>query len=276
MTVRPSSELDLLADRLITGLALVPAAANVVMQLSRYPVGRAVVESRVESGALTRHPVKRTRTTLTYLALALSGTDDERAALRRDVSRVHREVRARIDSPVPYDALDPELQLWVAACLYRGACDVLALYGTEPDKAARAALYERSSRLATTLQVPEGAWPTDPADFATYWRASLQDLAVDDATRRYLVDLVNLRFMPRPVSMLAGGLHRRYTIALLEPRFRDLLGLGLSPRAERRARRELLALARLYAYLPRPVRSFPWNWVLFDARRRLSRGRSLV
>ena len=34
--------------RLISGLALAPAGANVIMQLSRLPIGRAVAESKIE------------------------------------------------------------------------------------------------------------------------------------------------------------------------------------------------------------------------------------
>ena len=58
---------------LMSGMALAAAAANVVMQLSRLPVGHGVVESTVESGRLDKHPIKRTRTTLSYLMIALGG-----------------------------------------------------------------------------------------------------------------------------------------------------------------------------------------------------------
>src|SRR3954453_2099683 len=104
--------------------AILAGTANVIMQLSRPPVGYGVLESPVESGQVMRHPVKRFRTTFTYLAVALLGTDEERAAYRGAVDVVHRQVRSGPDSPVPYGAMDPRLQLWVAACLYRGAVDV--------------------------------------------------------------------------------------------------------------------------------------------------------
>ena len=40
------------------------------MQLARPGAGYGVMESRVESGRADRHPIKRARTTLTYLAVA--------------------------------------------------------------------------------------------------------------------------------------------------------------------------------------------------------------
>lgn len=267
---------DLVERRLLTGLALVPAGANVVMQLSLAPVGRAVLESRVESGALTRHPIKRTRTTLSYLVLAMCGTEDERAWLGREVSRQHRGVRSGEASPVAYDAFDPSLQLWVAACLYRGALDVLALYGESPEAATLDALYERSARLATVLQVPPGAWPATRADFDAYWNARLAELTIDEPTRRYLVELVTLGFVWRPLSRLLGPWHARATLALLDPPFRALLGLTLSPAEEARVRRQLAGLARLYRALPPALARAPFTWVLADARARRARGRALT
>ncbi|WP_328644938.1 oxygenase MpaB family protein [Amycolatopsis sp. NBC_00348] len=61
--------------------------------------------SKVDSGNLFRHPAKRTRTALTYLAVATMGTDAERAAYRRGVNRAHAQVHSAPDSPVTYDAI---------------------------------------------------------------------------------------------------------------------------------------------------------------------------
>lgn len=66
-------------------------------------------------GRLFSHPVKRTRTTVTYLAVAVLGTDDERKAYRRAVNKQRAQVRSTESSPVRYNAFDPGLQLWVAA-----------------------------------------------------------------------------------------------------------------------------------------------------------------
>lgn len=74
-------------------------AANVIMQLSRPGVGHGVVESRVDSGNLMKHPWKRARTTFQYLAVAIFGTDGDRAAFREAVdgrtgtSNPHRQAR---------------------------------------------------------------------------------------------------------------------------------------------------------------------------------------
>lgn len=66
---------------------------------------------------------KRARTTLTYLAVATLGTEQDKKRYRKAVNGAHAAVRSSPDSPVAYNAFDPRLQLWVAACLYKGVED---------------------------------------------------------------------------------------------------------------------------------------------------------
>jgi uncharacterized protein (DUF2236 family) len=124
---------------LLNPAAMLMPAANVIMQLSLPGVGYGVQESRVDSGNVYKHPFKRARTTGTYLAVAAIGTDDDRALYRAAVDTAHRQVRSTPESPVRYSAFDPELQLWVAACLYRYFVDPHEfLHGPLDDAAADA------------------------------------------------------------------------------------------------------------------------------------------
>ena len=79
------------------GIGLLAGPANVIMQLARPGIGYGVKDSRVESGRVDRHPIKRARTTFTYIAVAISGTDDQKAAFRRAVNRAHAQVYSRPD-----------------------------------------------------------------------------------------------------------------------------------------------------------------------------------
>ena len=63
----------------LMGVALLAGPANVIMQLARPGVGYGVMESRVESGRVDLHPIKRARTTFTYLAVATGGSDAQKA-----------------------------------------------------------------------------------------------------------------------------------------------------------------------------------------------------
>src|SRR3954465_9486528 len=113
-------EIERLARDAIAASALF-GAANVVMQLAVLQVGRGVAESTVDSGRVDKHPFKRQRTTGSYLIVAMLGTEAEREAMQREVNRQHSGVvREEGESDVPYNAFDPKLQLWVAACIYVG------------------------------------------------------------------------------------------------------------------------------------------------------------
>ena len=119
--------------------AFLAGPANVVMQLALAPVGYGVLESKVDSGKVTLHPLKRFRTTFTYLAVAMLGTDADRDRYRAAVNSAHRLVHSDEASPVPYNAFDPALQLWVAACLYYGSVYPYEwLHGPMPDDLADA------------------------------------------------------------------------------------------------------------------------------------------
>src|SRR3954462_7509590 len=163
-----AKELDLFSRDVIAGSALF-GAANVVMQLSLLPVGRGVAESTVDSGRVDKHPYKRQRTTGQYLIVALLGSDAERAAMRDEVNRQHAGVvRKEGEADVAYNAFDPELQLWFAACIYVSFSCWLELFRGPLTEAQRDAFYHHCSRLATTLQVPEDMWPADREAFAGY------------------------------------------------------------------------------------------------------------
>lgn len=258
------------------GLGLASAGANVIMQLSRLAVGHGIIESKVESGSLHLHPIKRTRTTLGYVMIALLGTDHERTVLRSEVNRQHRVVKSDPRDAVAYNAFDPGLQLWVAACMYRGLEDsVTALYGPLAAPTLDA-LYGHSSRFATTLQVPESMWPVDRAAFDLYWSAAMQHVVMDDVTREYLQGIASLAFLPAPLRLVLGPAHRFITAGFLPATFRDAVGLPWDARREKMFGHFTTTLAFLNRFLPKPLREFPWNVSLRDARRRIESGRPFV
>ncbi len=261
---------------IMNALGLLPAGANVVMQLARLPIGHAVATSTVTSGALTAHPFKRTRTTLGYVVVSLLGTDEERVALRREVARQHRTVRSAPDAPVAYNAADPELQLWVAACMYRGALDAIRIVDPDASPALLDELYARCARFATTLQVAPSSWPADRSAFEEYWATATTLVEMDGLTRDYLWGIASLSFLPRPLAAALGPLHRVITAGFLPEPFRTELGLAWNPSRERLFRATLRVAVAVNRALPRFAREFPLNLVLADARRRLARGRAFT
>ncbi len=263
--------------RYLSGVgAQLAGPANVIMQLSWPGVGYGVRESRVESGSAIAHPLKRARTTFTYLAVALLGTEEERRLYRRAVNRQHAQVRSTGDSPVAYSALDPQLQLWVAACLYYGTVDLIERMHGPLDDATADRLYSYSARLGTTLQVRQDMWPADRAEFGRYWERSLAAVHIDDTIRRYLRSLTRLEHLPAPVRAVMAGPSLFWTRGFLPPMFREQMGFSWSPEEQDRFDRRLRSLGRIDDLLPTEVRIFPFNLLLWDMRRRVRAGRPLV
>jgi uncharacterized protein (DUF2236 family) len=269
---------------LLGHFGLAAGNANVIMQLSRLPVGHGVALSKVESGRVDRHPLKRLRTTVTYLAISLLGTEQERIALRREVNRSHAMVRSGPGDAVAYNAFDPELQLWVAACLYWGTADLYRrLHGNDPAPDRAEELYRYCERLGTTLQVPAGMWPADLRAFGAYWDAGMRAIEMDDVTRSYLQRLTQLEFLVAPLGSLGVPLRRPLrplgrllTLGYLPAPFREELGLPWSANQQRRFDAHVRRYAALTRRLPRPLREFPVNLYLADARRRIRDDRRIV
>jgi uncharacterized protein (DUF2236 family) len=267
-------------DEGLMGVALLAGPANVIMQLARPGVGYGVLESRVESGRVDLHPIKRARTTFTYLAVATAGSDAQKEAFRRAVNRAHAQVYSTPDSPVAYNAFDVDLQLWVGACLYKGGVDIYRTFVGELDGEDADRHYREGMALATTLQVPPEMWPADRAAFDRYWQESLAKVHIDDAVREYLYPIAAGRIrgvtLPDPLQRVSDDFSLLITTGFLPQRFRDEMRLPWDAAKQRRFDRLMAVLRAVNRALPRFVRRFPFNVLLADVDRRIRAGRPLV
>ncbi|WP_220793212.1 oxygenase MpaB family protein [Nocardioides stalactiti] len=248
------------------------AAANVVMQLGWREVGYGVLESKVDSGNVMIHPWKRLRTTITYLVVALFGTEEDRARYREAVNRSHVPVKSGPDSPVTYNAFDPELQLWVAACLYIGVRDMRTTFLGPLSDSDADALYQYCSRLGTSLQVRQDQWPADLEAFDKYWREGVQRVRYDAPVREHLMKVVELRMVPAWMSWPNRALNRWATTAFLPPEFRQAMGLSWTAKDQRRWQRFCAVVRVGSRLLPRWVRMLPIQLQLAEFRLRARRG----
>ncbi|BBZ13378.1 oxygenase MpaB family protein [Mycobacterium branderi] len=262
------------ADLLNPAATLLPAA-NVIMQLSLPGVGYGVLESPVESGNVYNHPFKRARTTGTYLAVATIGTEQDRELIRAAVDTAHRQVRSRPSSPVSYNAFDPRLQMWVAACLYRYFVDQHEFLHGPLDDASADAVYHDAKRLGTTLQVRDGMWPPDRVAFDEYWKRTLDELHIDPPVREHLRGVASMVFLPWPLRML-GRFNLFATTGFLAPEFRAMMQLDWSQSQQRRFEWLLRALRLADRLIPHPVWIFGYRLYLWDMRFRARRGWRIV
>jgi uncharacterized protein (DUF2236 family) len=252
------------------------AAANVVMQLAVPGVGYGVVESKVDSGSILKHPWKRLRTTSQYLAVAVFGSDEDRAAFRQAVDVAHRQVISGPESPVRYNAFDRELQMWVAACLFVGLEDTYLLLRGEMTPAQAEQFYRSAWTLGTTLQVTEEQWPATRAEFDAYWDTACKQVVIDAPVRDYLADLINLRMINPVLGLPFRPLLKFLTVGFLAPVFREALGVKWSNGRQWRFERLFLLVAFVNRFLPVFIRQGGSFVLLADVRRRVRAHSTLV
>jgi uncharacterized protein (DUF2236 family) len=261
---------------LINPAAVLLPAANVIMQLAVPAVGYGVLESPIESGNVYKHPFKRARTTGTYLAAATLGTAADRALIRDEIDRVHAQIRSTSSSPVSYNAFDPRLQLWVAACLYRYYIDQHEfLYGALDDDAADA-VYKDAKKLGTTLQVRADMWPPDRLAFDEFWKRSLDELRIDPPVREHLRGVAAMAFLPLPLRLLVGPFNLFATTGFLPPEFRNHMKLPWNAGRQRRFEWLLTALRIADRVIPREIWLLGYELYLRDMRSRARRGKRVV
>jgi uncharacterized protein (DUF2236 family) len=256
--------------------AFAAGAANVIMQLSWPEVGYGVVESKVDSGNLSKHPWKRARTTFQYLAVAVFGNDEDRTAYCEAVDAAHRQVRSTSASPLPYNAFDRNLQMWVAACLFVGLEDTYQLLRGEMTAEQAEQFYRSAWPLGTTLQVSADQWPPTRAAFDDYWNAACRHVKIDDLVRRYLQDLVDLEMVNPLLRLPFRRLLKFLTIGFLAPVFRDALGVSWNEAKQQRFERLFLLVAFANRFIPRFLRQGGSYVLLADVRRRVRRQKPLL
>ncbi|WP_431235143.1 oxygenase MpaB family protein [Mycolicibacterium psychrotolerans] len=251
-------------------------AANVIMQLSLPGVGHGVVESKVDSGNLLIHPWKRARTTFTYIAVAVIGTEDDKRLYREAVNSAHRHVQSTDQSPLRYNAFDRDLQMWVAACLFVGLEDTYQLLRGEMTADQAEGFYRSAWPLGTTLQVSDDQWPPTRAAFDDYWNAACQRVQFDDTVRAYLLDLIDLKMINPLLRIPFRGLLKFLTAGFLAPVFREALGLQWSAGKQKRFELLFRFVALVNRFLPSFLRQPGPHLLLADLRWRARHGRRLV
>ena len=237
------------------------AGAAVAWQMADPGVGRGVAR---HSTTLER-PLDRLRATMTYIYAVSLGDDEDRRAVRRMVDRAHAPVRGP-----GYNAFDRDLQLWVAATLYRGALDMYQLFVGPLGGPAREHLYRQAHAFGRTLQVSDDQWPADADAFEHWWNARLATLRVEPEVRDYMQAVLRGGRTPWYLRT-ALPLQRFATRGLLPPALREAYGLPWSARDEQRWQQFRRIAPRLYWMTPAWLRHLPARRVLADFRRRQGR-----
>jgi uncharacterized protein (DUF2236 family) len=234
----------------LDGVGLLGGAANIILQLAYKPIGAGVVShSNFSEDVMTR-----TNNTLTYVAVALAGTSEEKLAYRRMVNRAHAPVKSKDQAEIKYNAMDPDLQLWVAACIAKFIFDSVARFGKVLNKEEAKELYLRLKPLGTMLQVREDMWPADIEAFEAYWHDFCSKLDILPAVREQLTPFIDLALFHPLVGKLFGSFNRLMTAGHLPPELRAQMGLSWTSIEQRKFDKYLSRAIAINKLLPRVIR----------------------
>lgn len=263
-------------SRSLLSMGQTMSTANVIMQLANPAVGYAVARSTVESGRLDRHPVKRARTTASYLAVAMLGNADDRRRYRQAVNRQHAQVRSAPDSPVVYDAMSTDLQLWVAACLYAGWEDIYERVHGPLAGPQREVFYQQGKVLGTTLQMPAELWPANRDAFDEYWQQQVGRIEISDEVRDFLLGIAHFDYAPPWIKTRYGPVKYRRTVGYLPEPFRAALRVPWTDEDEEWFTSYIARLVKRERRKPLWLSQLSFRLLLWDTRLRHRLGRPLV
>lgn len=255
-----------LADFVGETFLLLGAGSTELLQMAEPGVGHGVSEH----STVLRRPLDRLRTTMTYVYAVTLGTPEEKRAIIRMTNKAHVPVRSET-----YNAFDPDLQLWVAATLYKNGADLYQRFFGPLDEETAERIYRQSAVYGTALQVKPEMWPATRAEFEEYWADKIQTLHVDDQVREFVHDLLGGGDSPLPVKMLTP-LIRFVTTGMLPERMRDEFGLAWNPISQGGFDLLMSALPPVYRLVPKPIRWLPSTYYLWDMRRRIKSNRGIA
>jgi uncharacterized protein (DUF2236 family) len=237
---------------------LAGAGYAILLQVAHPKVAQGVAEH----SNFAQHPLKRLRGTLDYVYGSTLGTPEESAWVSGTVNRIHSYVKGP-----GYSANDPDLQLWVAATLYKSALQIYELTLGPMSSAMQEEFCREGAVYSTLLGCPAELWPSSVAEFEEYWDRAFAELVISDEAKRICHDLLYSRAIPWVLRPLLP-VNRLITTGLLPERLREEFGLVWDARRERLFRSGLRVARLTYPRVPRRVRRLPVTFYMQYFRRR--------
>lgn len=243
----------------------------VLLQIAHPGVGKGVGRHSNFSSRL----LERTQNTGIFIHVMIFGTDAEKNAFRNFVTLAHQYVNDKRTKNT-YDALDPDLQLWVAATMYYTMIRMYeSAFGPMSDADAEQ-VYQEFSIFGTALQVPLAMWPENRAAFAKYWEREVAKLRVPEEAIKVSRDLFNPRYGKLPAHLAPILFFRRpmdIVVATEELPAHVRRDFGLRSTVWTRAQYALLGLFNKVTYrlYPQAVRTWHKDYYMWLMRQRFAK-----
>ncbi len=200
--------------------------ARAVLMQAAHPL---VIAGARETGMYERNPWRRLQRTLILTYTITFGTRAEARAAADRINEVHRRIKG-VDpvTGLSYDALDPELLLYVHACLVDSALLFEELTVGRLDEAGRQRFHEEQMLAAEMVLVPREIIPPTVRALRDYLRGVMDSgILRMTASARTVAEL--FRDPPREAEwrpILRGV--SRLAFATLPAQLREMYGVSLS------------------------------------------------
>jgi uncharacterized protein (DUF2236 family) len=210
-----------------------------------------VIAGARETGFYERNPWRRLQRTLMLTYTLTFGTRAEARAAAQRINDIHARIHG-VDEVTgkPYDALDPQLLLYVHACLVDSALRFEALTVGALDDRGRQRFHDEQKVAAELVLVPREIIPETVGDLRAYLDdvVARGDLLVTDSARRVagLFEDPPREAEWRPVL----GVVSKLAFATLPAPVRRQYGFELSPARRAAVRTTFAALRAMRPLLP--------------------------
>jgi uncharacterized protein (DUF2236 family) len=237
--------------------------ARAILMQAAHPL---VIAGARHTGFYERNPWKRLERTLRLTYAITFGTEADALEAAARINEVHRTVHG-IDEVTgkPYDALDPDLLLWVHACLVDSALLFERYTVGTLDEAGRERFHQEQMLVGELLGLPRSHVPASVPELRSYIDSVVRsgDLLVGDAA----LQVAELFRRPPPEAMWrpALSLIAWWAFATLPGELREGYGFRWSRLGDLALRANLGTLR-----IVRPAVPERWRWIV-PARRAMAR-----
>jgi uncharacterized protein (DUF2236 family) len=220
-----------------------------------------VIAGARETGFYERNPWKRLERTLRLTYTITFGPTEKAEAAAARINDVHARVNGvDPETGLAYNALDPDLLLWVHACLVDSALLFEPLTVGKLDDAGRERFYQEQKVAAEMVRIPHARQPETLGDLYRYMDGVMSDgsLRMTDGARA-VADILT-HWPPeaewKPVLRAASW----WGFGTLPPPIRDLFGVRWNGAREAALRANMAAVRLTRPLLPAKYRFIePYN-----------------
>ena len=168
-------------------------------------------------------PLGRLERTLDAMLAISFGSPERRERVLAGLEKAHSRVAGELEDGTPYNAMEPDRQLWVLATLTDTVIEVDRRYLGKMRPADRVAYYDESKLLADAFGIPSHLVPDDYDAFRDYFAEKVATLEPTEASRDITRELMAPRI--QYVPGIAWVPFNLVTTELLPTRMRRELGL---------------------------------------------------